>query len=646
MSALRRARAALLPAVAALAALAATAPPASAQRVTGRIVHVEGGRTSGAVLPAEGAPGPWNPLAMAAPTSRDHPMRANATSVQPDLLLLLGLFADSPAPHFGGDAVHRSLFDVVEGDGAFTRFWEEASHGALRVTGQVATWVRSSVSLFEAAGSQDGHGLFGERMFEYMAEVVRLQDAHIDYRRFDNDGPDGVPDSGDDDGFVDNLVIEYLEPAGSCEGPGIWPHFAGLQEEVAPGQFLPGWPTEDIGHSGEPIRAYLYLSESATECDGVGVQGANVMAHEFGHRLGLPDFYRRVEGILPQHRVWGTGCYELMSAGSWGCGTGRKKISFGPVHLSAYSRARLEFNPVVHVRGPDPVYDREFILTPAIDGGDLLRIPLGSDEDLWVEYRPRRGFDTDLPAGGVLIYHADAAWTARPLDGPERGSYPYYLIEADGGFDMRKLERHGGNRGEASDAWARDGEVRHLTYLDDPGLAPHGTDGEATKSSVTFHSILVEPDGSAARIRLSTEPQPLLEVEGDPVLTGQGAELRVNILGGTPPYHVAGTGALASAIDVRQEGGQLVVSLTADPGLSVSYPLRVADDLGLVAETSLEIASADPLSVDELIEILLEPGKNPRSSAVSALLDAVGNENGVFDVGDLRAYLRSLPPAG
>jgi hypothetical protein len=40
-------------------------------------------------------------------------------------------------------------------------------------------------------------------------EVLQQADDSLDFRLYDNDGPDGVPDSGDDDGVVDYLFILF-----------------------------------------------------------------------------------------------------------------------------------------------------------------------------------------------------------------------------------------------------------------------------------------------------------------------------------------------------------------------------------------------------------------------------------------------------
>ncbi len=314
------------------------------------------------------------------------------------VLVIPALFSDSPEPTLTPADVQRALFDGPARRGTVTDFYREASLGRLEVVGTVAPWVRTSVPRAAAAGD-DG---FGPRLDEYIRDALSQADAEVDFGRFDDDGPDGVPDSGDDDGVVDAVVIEFPDVAASCGGPGIWPHLWGVFDDA-------GHPyaTQDLGASGEPVQVALYVSESVLDCDGVRVEGPEVMAHELGHVLGLPDYYQQVEGILPDQRAWAVGCFDIMGAGAWGCGSGPLPADFGPTLPSALSRATLGW---LRLDTVGAVTDRTYELEPVQTSGRALFIPLTEDagEALLVEYRTREGFDRDLPMEeGVVVYHYD-----------------------------------------------------------------------------------------------------------------------------------------------------------------------------------------------------------------------------------------------
>ncbi|MGD2071544.1 MAG: M6 family metalloprotease domain-containing protein, partial [Gemmatimonadota bacterium] len=437
-----------------------------AAQVGGPVQRIQPPRVPGLAPPSGpfGVRGPWDPLGLlGAPSPAPSPIPSRAESTSPsDVVVLTALFSDSEEPFVDSGEIQRLLFDGPAEGGTFVDFYREASRGRVVPDGTVAPWVRTDVTLLEAAGSQEGHGWIGERRADYVVQAVELADPTVDFRLFDNDGPDGVPDSGDDDGFIDVLVVEFLEVAGSCGGPGIWPHFSSVSEEVG-GQQIPGVPTDDFGANGTPIRAYTYLTQSATDCTGEAPQGPNVIAHEYGHRLGLPDWYQAVEGIEPWKRHWNIGCFGLMGAGSWGCGAGEKLDNFGPVHPSAFSKVVLGWMETETVTD---VLEREYVLEPAQTTGQALYIPLGSGESFYVEYRPRIGFDAWLPAGGVLVYHRDEDPRSRTVPAGLPPAKALHLVEADGDHALRKVEAQGGNRGESADVFGIDGRTGPYSSAD------------------------------------------------------------------------------------------------------------------------------------------------------------------------------------
>ncbi|MGD2123033.1 MAG: hypothetical protein PVJ76_14865, partial [Gemmatimonadota bacterium] len=125
----------------------------------------------------------------------------------------------------------------------------------------------------------------------------------------------------------------------------------------------------------------------------------------------------------------------------------------------------------------------------------------GQAEYLLLEYRTKEGFDLDLPASGVLIYHVDPKISGnRPCDTcPQQ--YRVELLEADGDDTLRRTFLQGGNRGEAGDAWGVDGPGR-LTNSTYPST--RRTDGSS--SPVTIYQISLE--GGQARVKLSTREIP------------------------------------------------------------------------------------------------------------------------------------------
>jgi M6 family metalloprotease-like protein/uncharacterized repeat protein (TIGR02543 family) len=129
-----------------------------------------------------------------------------------------------------------------------------------------------------------------------------------------------------------------------------------------------------------------------------------VWCHEFGHNLGLPDLYNTQTGQTIM------GSWELMDKGLW---NGDPPGS-SPAHMSAWSKIQLGF-----ISGPIlAVANVGFTSTYTVDPTEIassnvhaIEIPftstLASSQYYLVEARSATGYDSALPATGVLITHVD-----------------------------------------------------------------------------------------------------------------------------------------------------------------------------------------------------------------------------------------------
>lgn len=549
--------------------------------------------------------------------------------------VVLTLFSDSDAPHVSGDMVQAALFDGPAEHGTLTDAYLEMSRGVMRVTGDTFDWVRTGVSLAEAVGTS--HGLGGDALVgAHFSEALDSLDLSVDFALYDNDGPDGLPDSGDDDGFVDVVTFEYLEVAASCGGPAIWPH----RWRMSAWNGAP-YVTQDVGADGEPIRIQDYITQGVTDCDGVGVQNAATIAHELGHALGLPDYYHWVDREAgAQGRRWVLGCWSLMAAGSWGCGPVEDRPPlFGPTHLTAHSKERLGWVEYVE---PGEVWNEEIVLDPVETSGIALRVPLNPrrDEFLIAEYRARAGFDASLPAEGVLFYRQVDAGSRVADPG---GGIPYYLelLEQDANGALLRTSAEGGNRGEAGDAWGVAGVSAKLHAETSTPLLH--SDGSAT--SVTIHEVVVQ-DGRA-RIVLSTSTTPkLIAPEGSPDDGGLAAYLgAIRVAGGTMPYTVMGSTPSGVALSVS---GDEVAAEGWPSGVAQADVFLWLRDAQGNASAPLIVAPTGPtdwgITLDELLRPFLDDVGETPSADELLYLDDRGNRNGGFDIGDLRRWLRDQAP--
>ena len=470
-------------------------------------------------------------------TAQATAQRSAVTGVLP-LLVINALFSDSPPPTVSEVDIQQSLFDGPNPDGTVQQFYTEVSGGRFTVSGMSVPWVQTSLTRDTVVGMNFGLGsdaLTGP----FLVEALTGADSLLDFGQFDNDGPDGIPNSGDDDGFVDAVAFHFSEIAASCGGNGIWPHRSRIQNWTGS-----AYASSDVRPDSQPIFVDSYIIQSAVTCDGSAVAKASTIAHELGHVLGLPDYYDSTEGILPEQRRWVLGCWSLMAAGAWGCGTVDRNSVDRPTHMAAWEKIQLGWATEQLV---DSVLDSTLTLQPIQVGETVLRIPLSSNEFLLAEYRTQTGFDQGLPASGVLIYHIDPQLPLRPCLAC-RKVYQVALVEADGDSTLIKNAAQGGNRGEPEDAFALAGPER-LTNGTNPTLRLN----EGPNAPVMIHRIAVE--NGVANLTIST----------------------------------------------------------------ISIP------------------------ASSLLESFLQNGAAPLNQAQQDFLDLFGNQNGRYDVGDLRAFLGDNP---
>jgi len=354
------------------------------------------------------------------------------------------------------------------------------------------------------------------------------------------------------------------------------------------------------------------------------------MAHELGHALGLPDYYHWIDRSAgARGRRWVLGCWDLMAAGSWGCGRIEEpRLTFGPTHLSAHSKHRLGWIDYVQL---GEVWNEEIYLDPVQTSGRGLRIALDGtgDEYLLAEYRARVGFDEALPAAGVLFYKQDLGASLFP---DPAGAAPYFLtvLEQDDDDGLLRTDPQGGDRGAAGDVWGV-GSVGELHALSRPPLLTSA--GAATP--VTVHEVSVV----GGRARLVVPTPKLVAPAGSPALPAS-----VRVAGGVPPYVASWYGP--NGVSVVVVGDEILVTGPPASATTLELALSVQDAAGAGSETLLASPGGYTGWAPELTELLaplLGLEENPLGAAQRGFLDRIGNRNGSYDVGDVRRWLREHP---
>jgi M6 family metalloprotease-like protein len=391
------------------------------------------------------------------------------------ILVIPARYRDGLPEPVSAAAIRDSLFGGTNG-GAIAEAYRIASESSFTLRGDVAPWVRTTIAATADLTTAS----------DFIAQAIEAADPSVDFRRYDNDGPDGIPNSGDDDGVVDGgIAVMHSEQIYFCPAGGRGPHPGAASRWTVRGEPV---ATRDRGRSGALIRVGGYTIVPLMECGGARMSTAT-LAHELGHLLfGLPDLYRIPSGPSTgtsepwASRLWMIGCWDLMAAGSgWGCGSGTPPFDGRLATFGAWSRVTLGWAAAKVV----PIdRDSTYELLPPGRGGTVLRVPITSQQNLLIEYRePGRG-DERLPAGGVLIYKVP-------------GLFGVTLIEADDDSALTRTERDGGNRGAADDAFGR------TVSMFRSGSHSQAVGFNGTPLPVIISDITVDPINHRARVRVA-----------------------------------------------------------------------------------------------------------------------------------------------
>jgi M6 family metalloprotease-like protein len=406
------------------------------------------------------------------------------------ILVIPARLADGPAPPLTSSDIAAQLFGGADG-GPLAETYTLASGGSFTLRGEVRPWVTTSIT-YDAASKR---GVITESgLWDHAYLALQAVDADVDFGLYDNDGPDGIPNSGDDDGVVDGgVVILHSGPNLYCT-----PNVGGSQP-VTVTQWRPNgarFRTRDASRNGGVIEIGAFTYMSATGCSSSTVQ-SHVLAHELGHLLfGLPDLYRfQSDGgtAVWSTRRWVVGCWELMAAGSWGCGAGTPTFQRIASGFGAWVRYTVGWaTPVVAPSDRDSTYE----LSALAQGGTVLRIPIKADEYLLIEYREKAPGDEIPPANGILIYHIAESLPINPTspDQPNR----VRLIEADDDSALDRTEFRGGDRGSPGDAFG----VTRTSFRPGEHSQAKAVDGTPLRFQITEMTI----DAARHRARMRVSP--------------------------------------------------------------------------------------------------------------------------------------------
>jgi M6 family metalloprotease-like protein len=377
---------------------------------------------------------------------------------------------DSLAPPWAEDLFNPHL------KGSFSHFYADMSRGALTIEGSVLKKRYSSEYGPEHYVASDPAEIGGYERFNQ--EILKAADAEVDFSKYDKNG----------DGYIDFVfIIVKNMPRNFIIGPAV-----GIMDLGCV------FTTND---KGGPLGPFV-LTRGATSEEGNFCYTVGVMAHEYGHALGLPDLYDLTivnPEFPPEEDSAGIGLWGLMGYGGLGW-----QGDDGPNSFCAWSKAKLGWIGTNNDSLTTITENRsDLVITDIGTGGAVYRIPITGTEYFLLVNRQATGsyYERNIPQSGLLIWHIDETRSNN-----DEGHKKVDLECADGLFldrgypagfrpdrvsgmdnldfwsnDVGYRIQHYGNRGDATDLF--DGE-RFTAFTPETNPSPIGYDKD-TRVAVT-----------------------------------------------------------------------------------------------------------------------------------------------------------------
>ncbi|GAO28439.1 M6 family metalloprotease domain-containing protein [Geofilum rubicundum] len=316
------------------------------------------------------------------------------------LLVILANFSDTSPGHTQQSFDNLMNQTGYNGTGSFRDYYLENSGGQLEMVSVVTQWV--TVPNNKAYyGPEDKWGEFAMHAVEAAAA------AGVDFSEFDNNG----------NGTVEGVAIFHQGPGQEVTGSeeDIWSHAWTLSSA--------GFPSSRRTFNGVLVNGYTMQPETRNVAGSMNTMG--VVAHEFGHNLGLPDYYDT--NTEDEFSYTGTGRWDMMASGTYnGSPSGSS-----PAHHNPLSKLELGWVEMVDLTTAGPIE-----MTPIQEGKTVYRIGSPVEHEyLLLENRRKEGFDAYLPGEGLIVYHADDHQIAdnRNLNTINANEHQGFYVKAAGG---------------------------------------------------------------------------------------------------------------------------------------------------------------------------------------------------------------------
>jgi M6 family metalloprotease-like protein len=233
----------------------------------------------------------------------------------------------------------------------------------------------------------------------YTQDIIRMldEDPSISLASYDNDGADGIPNSIDDDGYVDYLVLMPMSRPYGFIMQGA--------NGIANLQLSQPYFSHETRPTGEHIMVDMYSGNtSVAATKGVAI---GTIVHEISHAYGGEDL-ADMSYPTPESDSGGAGCWDSLARGALGWNYSGIPTPPGAYNRICMNSAGLNNSNLVDLFGSG-VGAR---MKPSGDpDGKIYRIDMNNGlnrEYFLIEYRNNSSslfYDYQIPRNGILIWH-------------------------------------------------------------------------------------------------------------------------------------------------------------------------------------------------------------------------------------------------
>lgn len=309
---------------------------------------------------------------------------------------------------------------------------------------------------------------------EMVAEACLWAHEHgINFSKYDWNG----------DGEVDQVFVLYAGhgEASYKDANTIWPHMYYLS-------------ASDYGKSLslDGVTVDTYACSSELNGDG-NLDGIGTFCHEFSHCMGFPDLYDT------SYAGWfGMGDFDLMCSGSYN-GDG-----ICPAGYSAYEKAQCGWLTLKDMTNIEQETSIVGVQPMSADGDAYIIKNKGHEDEYYIlENRQKTGWDSYLPASGLMITHVDYDadiwdWNMPNTSGKYEDANGNTKTNDHQRLTIFRAGKSTDEYGDASDLYPY-GSNNSLTKTSSPASTLYNTNSDGSKCMhVAITDIAIAADGTAS----------------------------------------------------------------------------------------------------------------------------------------------------